>query len=506
MVPVLVFRSHPAADEFPSELTDASGFLLTAMVFMLGMAQRAYQDALTVVADEISARDKALCAAEATMDAEPWHARAGQERATHYPVMVIAALTPGQHRYRRACVKERERAALTLFDTSFKATWRVSAATRGEDGTDPDDRRVSEWVEKGLEGKTDALPKEVLDSCPWEVIGKIWRANKQKMERLDTQLKELDTATLQRLDVMPRVPDEREKATPPLVDQLPDALGSHLLPLDVASFLTLAIMSLSAAGVAYTDRGLAWPWDPALWATAGLVAVTLVYVTVMRKSLRKVGEALSKRLDRLTIPSLLACETLLSEGLVEQTTKPGGPLARELEKRLACLVGAEAVPLRHRVLGELHLWRALELERSSDKQRTMWDNMTKVGRIFPEAAPNAVAESDHERRLQSKKFNMYLELELAEAHLTKATAPGDADGVALLALARTYELLDRLSETDRGHVIEDLVLRALGPLVAGDNATDWLANLTNRSTVLAHKWLWPTPALDREELIKHVVV
>ena len=30
--------------------------------------------------------------------------------------------------------------------------------------------------------------------------------------------------------------------------------------------------------------------------------------------------------------------------------------------------------------------------------------------------------------------------------------------------------------------------------------------MTNRSTVLAHKWLWPTPALEREELIEHVAV
>ena len=85
------------------------------------------------------------------------------------------------------------------------------------------------------------------------------------------------------------------------MDQFSDALGSHLLPLDVASFLTLAIMSLSAAGVAYTNRGLAWPWDPALWATAGIVAVTLVYVRGMRTSLRKVREALSKRLDGLGV-------------------------------------------------------------------------------------------------------------------------------------------------------------------------------------------------------------
>ena len=102
---------------------------------------------------------------------------------------------------------------------------------------------------------------------------------------------------------------------------------------------------------------------------------------------------------------------------------------------------------------------------------------------------------------------MNLERALAEAHLTKATAPGDADGVALLALARAYELLDRISEADLRPVIENLVLlRALGPIVAGDNAADWRASLTNRSTVLAHKWLWPTPALDREELIKDVVV
>ena len=448
LVPVLVFRSHLAADAFPTELTAVSGVLLTAMVFMLGMAQRTYQDALTAVADELAERDKALCQAEAIMDAEPWHARASQERASHYPVMVIAALTAGQHRYRRACVKERDRAALTLFNISFKATWNVAAATRGEDGTGPDNSKLAKWVSNGLEGNTDTLPKEVLDACPWEAIGKTWRANKQTLERLDEQLEELDSATLRRLDVMRSIPDEREKAPPPLVDQLPEALGSHLLPLDVASFLTLAIISLSAAGVAYTNRGLAWPWDPPLWATAAIVAVTLVYVTVMRKSLRKVGEALSKRLDRLWIPSLLACETLLHDGLVEQTTTPGSAYARELEKRLACLVGVEAVPLRHRVLGELHLWQALKLERSWDTQRTMWENMTEVGRIFPEDAPDTAAASEHERRLQSIKFNMYLELGLAEAHLTKATAPGDTDGVALLALARTYELLDRISETD----------------------------------------------------------
>lgn len=96
-----------------------------------------------------------------------------------------------------------------------------------------------------------------------------------------------------------------------------------------------------------------------------------------------------------------ACETLLSGGLVEQTTTQGSPLARELEKRLACLVGAEAVPLRNRVLGELHLWQPLELERRWDTQRTYSDNMTEVGRIFPEQSPDAAAESDHERRIQS---------------------------------------------------------------------------------------------------------
>lgn len=71
-------------------------------------------------------------------------------------------------------------------------------------------------MEKGLEGKTDTLPKEVLDACPWEAMGKTWRANEQTVQRFDKQLEELDGDTLQRLGVMPRVPEEREKAPPPL--------------------------------------------------------------------------------------------------------------------------------------------------------------------------------------------------------------------------------------------------------------------------------------------------
>lgn len=502
LAPVLVLRSHVAAAEFPAAFTVVAGALLSAIVFMLSMAQRVYQDALAAVAEELVERDKALCDKDATGDPEPWHLRASREVAVHYPAMVAAALTPGQHRYRRACVQRRDRAAEEMVAISFSATWRVSAAMRRDERSDPDVDRVSEWVAHGLAGQTDALPPEALHACPWGAIGKTWRSDRQKVTRLNERLEALDRSVLMRLGVIRRIEDDHGAAPPALVDHSADALGSHLLPLDVASFLTLAIMSLSAAGVAYTARGLSWPWDPALWAVAGIVVVTLVYVSVMRTSLRMVGESLSKRLDRLTVPSLLTCETLLGNAFIEQTTVPGSPPARELEMRLACLVGAEAVPLRSRLFGEFHLWRAMELDRSRDRQRAYWDAVSAARTALAQEPPDCAEESDHERRLQSIEFHMHLELGLAESHLVKATAPGDSDGVALLALARTYELIDRVSGTDRTTAIEELVLRALGPVVAGAGAPDWYANLTLRSALRSHTWLWPDRARQHEELLE----
>jgi hypothetical protein len=284
----------------------------------------------------------------------------------------------------------------------------------------------------------------------------------------------------------------------PISVQFEDMLGSHVAPLDMASLLACALVSLVLSGLGFTGTGLAWPGPPAFWAAMTLTVITIIYIATARRSMRKTGVSAARRLCRLPIPAMFRAETLLGDSFVARSSDERTAEGHILLQEMSCLVGAEEVPLQRRLHGQLHLYHAIKAQRELELELNL---VTAVDGELAELARAKAAQ------LES---TLLAELDLAVEQLSRAVArteeqdpgmqPATAhlgdDGVALLALARALEM-QRSSSSGAGDDarVTRLVARAVASTALYGRSLVPGAGGEQRAAMDANRWLWPQAAI-----------
>jgi hypothetical protein len=518
-LPVVVWLNHPSRGAFPSEITAASGALLTSVVFMLGMAQRSYQSALDAVVKELSERDRALCKA-ASADSEPWLAPARRERVGIDLVAAVAGFTPAEHRWRSWRLSREQTLNWRLFDLERRVRDEVSAALETEHPR-PDRAEgepvpeIEELVAAVIDdGSVDHLPAASRDECIRLLASR--QQARQELGSLREASVNVELKALQRVQVTGAFElGETGRFRSPVAVEFEETLGSYVRPLDMASVLGGATVSLVAVGLAYAGVADGWLRSPALWGSVTLTAVTIIYIAVMRRSLREAGRIAGRRLRRLVIPAMFRAEILLHDAFVERSMSRGEPRDRLLQE-LSCLVGAEDVPLRLRLLGQMHLYRAREAAQAAERARVLHD-------LGNRASGTSRDDDVDTLECQRAERDMHNELDLAKSLLTRAVVraddarkPGegqhdshpDDDPVALLALAAVMEMRQETpSRDDPDPRVKNLIVRAYlrtqqDRQTLSSRTIDPGAGLEMRQEILAHRWLWPREVGPLSEILE----
>jgi hypothetical protein len=334
--PLLIWWADHDTAVYPPSLATVVGTVLAAVVFMLTAAQRAQQDALDAIVDELTGRDERLCAVGSTDDPEPWPPQMERESVLLEEFAAIVAMKPAERRLlvslRRRSLRVGWREDLLRTHAWFAVRDAVFPGTSGMP-TAPNANRIDRYVEEGLSpGGIESLPSDLRHCLDWITVGGQYQSRRHEREELERRIDELLAGALWYSGTFPIPSFGRRPASPESARQLEDVLAGSLDALDVASLLMLAIVSLTLTGVAYTAGGISWPPSAELLASVIIVAITAVYLAYVRHAMDQARRVAAKRLQLLRLPNLRKAALLLTDRFVAEAATNRSTVAGQLER------------------------------------------------------------------------------------------------------------------------------------------------------------------------------
>ena len=215
------------------------GTTLTALVFLLSAAQKAHDEALKSVLDELERRQQALFDLAGESDTEPWPELARAELDHAQTVAAVAALAPGDRRWRKKALTRRTRA----HDKAWRIEW--TGARKLLEALGPgNDSGAQTLLDQALTvGGASALPDSMRECWDWETHAKERRSSLDYIQAVDDEYERVRDKALFRNSIWPSALKVRQPMSA-LADDLERKLEEQLGPLGTAYVLIAAMVAL----------------------------------------------------------------------------------------------------------------------------------------------------------------------------------------------------------------------------------------------------------------------
>lgn len=431
LVGLALRQAEEPAAPFPTELLQAQGVLLTALVFFLTFGQ---------------ARLRRACD-EILRGARDWEGRAAQAYGGAAAVATVDVWDWA----------ERDRAALPLSGDS---------------------------VSRDARGRFRLYAKFIDEAWQWERLEAAVTHARSKAGESEADGSEVNDQLYETAKSL-RVSDA---GVAPLVARLKIATAASWAQITLARGVTVTILVLLVLGVVASGAGPAVVHDPGAWGSLTLLALAAAYLAVVTIDLDHEVRGATVSLKQSWLATASQAETLLGWTLEESRTEAADrdEARRRSQRREAAeavsqraWVAAPSLPWVASLRGRLDLASATALAASllAHSDREAW--YAQAGADLPEWARLDRDRYFLETRTRDRRHVQEL-LARAERLLAPAVDRGD-DPIADLALARL--LLVRFDLDQTGDV-------PLPPAVTPPECEDRAMQLTERALTTMESWGW----------------